>query len=308
MTLPSNALKSTIRNPAPPSTLNETAFAAAALASYGLAAIGYLAFSLRLVLRWRRSVKAGLLVAAMLVTGVWAASSAIAVLRPGAVAWLVANVADTARYALWFAFAERILRSARNDAKVSPVVPRWVLLCATLMLAGALVLPVGLATGGSIDAQIRMWTFGLRTGLAVIGLIIVEQIMRRAHVEARWAIKPLCLGLAAMFGFDLYFFADAMLFNQFDPDIWLARGVTNALVIPLIAVASARNTGWTVDIHVSRSAVFHSTALLLSGVFVLSIAAAGYVVRYVGGEYGSVMQIAFSFGALLVTDCSIVAP
>jgi len=41
--------------------------------------------------------------------------------------------------------------------------------------------------------------------------------------------------------------------------------------------------------HMSRSAVFHSTAILVSGVFLLAIATAGYVVRFIGGEWGAIV-------------------
>ena len=113
----------------------------------------------------------------------------------------------------------------------------------------------------------RMTAFGVRLGLAIFGLILVEQLIRRAEPSARWALKPLCVGLAGIFAFDLYFFADALLFGRLDAEIWVARGAANALVIPFIAVATARNPMWTIEMHVSRAAVFHSTAVLVSGVF-----------------------------------------
>ena len=90
-----------------------------------------------------------------------------------------------------------------------------------------------------------------------------------------------------------------MLFGRLDVDIWMARGGANALVIPFIAVATARNTGWTIEMHVSRGAVFHSTAILVSGVFLLVVAGAGYIVRYLGGEWGRALQIELVFAALL---------
>ena len=127
----------------------------------------------------------------------------------------------------------------------------------------------------------------------------MEQLIRRAHPQARWAIKPLCVGLGGMFGFDLFFYADAMLFGVLDPDIWIARAIANALIIPFLAVTTARNTGWSIEIHVSRGAVFHSTALLLSGVVLLAVAGAGYFVRYFGGDWGHALQIELSFAALL---------
>ncbi len=108
------------------------------------------------------------------------------------------------------------------------------------------------------------------------------------------------LGLAGMFAYDLFLFADAMLFRLLDPDLWAARGFVHALVIPFAAVATARNTAWTIDLHLSRGVVFHSTALLVSGIYLLAMAAAGYYVRFFGGSWGGMLQVAFLFAALLL--------
>jgi hypothetical protein len=71
------------------------------------------------------------------------------------------------------------------------------------------------------------------------------------------------------------------------------------IVIPFLAIATARNTGWTVDLHLSRQAVFHSSALLVSGAFLLAVAIAGYFVRYFGGDWGHALQIELLFAAAL---------
>src|SRR5438876_612059 len=99
------------------------------------------------------------------------------------------------------------------------------------------------------------FVFALRMGLGWrggrrAGLMLVEQLLRRIPAEHRWGIKPLCLGLAAMFGFDLFLFADSMLFGQLGIAIWVARGAAHALVIPLIAIATARTTAWTIELHI----------------------------------------------------------
>src|SRR6266404_4977230 len=150
-----------------------------------------------------------------------------------------------------------------------------------------------------------MVVYAVRVGLAVVGLVLVERLFRSAAAHARWAVKPLCLGLTGLFGFDLFFYSDAMLFGRNDVDIWVARGVAHALVIPFLAVAAARNPAWTIEMHLSRGAVLRSTALLASGLFLLAVAVAGYFVRFVGGELGKVLQIEFLFAALLLLGLAV---
>src|SRR5947207_12371909 len=84
-----------------------------------------------------------------------------------------------------------------------------------------------------------------------------------------------------------------------EPELWVPRGAARALVVPLIAIATARNNGWTVEMHLSRGAVFHSTALLVSGALLLAVSAAGYIVRFFGGDWGRALQIELIFGGLL---------
>src|SRR5690606_25926204 len=61
-----------------------------------------------------------------------------------------------------------------------------------------------------------------------------------------------------------------------------------------------RNKDWTIDIHMSRRVVFHSTALLGSGLYLLAAAGVGYYVRFFGGTWGSTLQITLLFGAVLL--------
>jgi putative PEP-CTERM system histidine kinase len=141
--------------------------------------------------------------------------------------------------------------------------------------------------------------FLLRLGLAVSGLMLVEHVVRRVHPEMRWSIKPLAVALAGVFGIDLFCYADAVLFAKIDPDIWVSRGLANMIVLPFLAIATARNTNWTIDLHLSRGAVIQSSALLASGAFLLAVAGAGYFVRYFGGDWGRALQIELVFAAIL---------
>ena len=282
--------------------MTESAIATAAVWSYGLAAVAYVVFAIRLALGWRRSSRAMLLMAATLATVLWAASGAAVARWPLSAAWPAAIVFDSIRYAIWFVFLATLLQGAHratDPVTAAPSVPRWIVVLVAAGLVVSLVMWGGEPFSLTLDIDSRTATFGVRLALAVVGLILVEQLIRRAHPQARWAIKPLCVGLGGVFGFDLFFYADAMLFGVLDPDIWVARAIANASIIPFLAVATARNTGWTIEMHVSRGAVFHSTALLLSGVLLLAVAGAGYFVRYFGGDWGHALQIELSFAALL---------
>ncbi len=107
--------------------------------------------------------------------------------------------------------------------------------------------------------------------------------------------------LGGVFGFDLFFYADALLFGRLDADIWVARGVANALVIPLIAIATARNTGWTIDMHVSRAARLPIRgAAALRPLPAWQSRAPGYYVRFFGGDWGRALQIEIVFAAVVL--------
>jgi putative PEP-CTERM system histidine kinase len=283
--------------------LTGSALATAALWSYGLAAAGFLAFAVRLALGWRRNARGAVLIAAILATAIWAAACVGAGVWSGAGFWLASNVLDALRYACWFAFLGILLRgSSQTDASspVSRVLPGWLIAIVATGLVASVVLSEGYPAAQVLGLRVRTGEFALRLGLAVFGLILTEQLLRRAPPNVRWSIKHLCVGLAGLFAFDLFLYADAMLYAQLDPDIWVARGIANVLVIPFVAISTARNTGWTIEMHMSRSAVFHSTALLLSGVLLLAVAAAGYGIRFFGGDWGRALQIELLFGATLL--------
>lgn len=278
--------------------------ATAGLWSYGFTAAAFVLFAARLALGWRVSRPAVLLLSVTLATALWAASVAAFARWQGVPAWLISSAADTLRYALWYAFLATLLKGSPSPAgDVPPSIPRLVVVLLATGLVASVVLshPQPSTLGVSLGQQAWTLSFAVRLGLAVFGLIFVEQLIRRAPPQARWAIKPLCLGLAGVFAFDLFYYAEAMLFGRLNANVWLVRGIANALVIPFIAISTARNTGWTIEMHMSRSVVYHSTAVLVSGMFLLAIATAGYLVRFLGGEWGAAIQVTFLFAALLVT-------
>ena len=284
-------------------TVTGSDLGSAASWSYGLAALCYAAFAIRLAIGWRGGARATLLVAAVSATALWAAGNVAAVHYPESLARLAANVLDALRYACWFAFLTFLLKGpTAEEPMATPLASasvRWTALLVLAGLAASLFLSERQVSAQVLGAQGRTVEFLLRLGIAIFGLFLLEQLLRQARPHARWGLKPLCVGLAGAFAFDIFFYAEAMMFGRLDPSIFAARGFANALVIPVLAMATARNTGWTIELHMSRGVVFHTTALLLSGAFLLVVAAAGYFVRYFGGGWGQALQIELLFAALL---------
>lgn len=264
--------------------------------SYGLAALAFAFLTVLLAVSWRGRLAGGLLLAATLATTVWATAiaSTIAIAKPLG-GWGL--VLEFARGGLWLAFLA-VLLAQRAPAEALPRIKRrglvgavLVALCATVALLGA---RIGLPGVARFAAHLASLAF------ALAGIALIEQLYRNASEESRWAIKHFCLGLGAAFAYDFYLYASALLFGVPDPQVWQARGFAHALVVPLIAVSAARNPEWSLDVHVSRRVVFHTTTLLAGGLYLLAMAAAGYYIRYFGGSWGGVLQSAFFFGALVV--------
>lgn len=247
-------------------------------ASYAIATLAFGAFAVHLGLGWRGGAKASLLLAAVCLSTLWAGINLAYSLTALPSLGSAQAPSDGLRIGGWLAFLVLLLRGQERP-------PWW--------LSGLLLVPAALLLRPQAS-------FGLMLALAVTGLALAEQLFRRAPEEVRWSIKPLCLGLAGGFVFDLYLYADALLFARLDPDLLAARGLAQALVIPFIALATVRNKEWTLNITLSRGMVFHSTAFLACGIYLLAVAGAGYYVRYFGGSWGAAFQAGFIFAALLL--------
>jgi putative PEP-CTERM system histidine kinase len=133
--------------------------------------------------------------------------------------------------------------------------------------------------------------------IPVAGLLLLENLFRNADRDARWAIKHLCLAIGVIYTYDFFYFADAMFFGRPNPTLYGVRGFISAMMVPLIVLGVARSRTWPVAIHISRRVVFHSFALVGSGLYLLAMGVAGFYLRRVQGDWGLTLQIVFLIGA-----------
>ncbi len=270
--------------------------------SYGTAAVLYGGYALWLAGdRRRRDMRDWALLAAIGLGAAWALAVLVYATLDASI-WLIANgTADILRDGAWFAFLLALMDRSVKDSAEARARDTWL-----MRIAVAIVL-WGLAAQALLAGDSFMFGPPARVAAydtlasAVFMLILVEQIFRNTAETSRWAIMPLCLGLAGAAAFAVSLYADALLFNQMDLDIWGARGFVHALALPLIVLSISRHGGAATRIAVSRHVMFRSVALIVSGIYLLFMAAAGYYVRYFGGEWGRALQAALLVaGALLL--------
>jgi putative PEP-CTERM system histidine kinase len=205
--------------------------------------------------------------------------------------WIVPTL-DALRFGSWFAFMLLLLPPPQRGSGWGWMRP----LAAAALLAQWLIVVAGDSLPAGALARPQAFA---ALAIAVLGLVIVEQMLRNATGDARWNAKPVCLGLGAIFVFDLFISSQAALFQHFDGDAVSVRALVHAAAVPLLYVASRRHADWLGKLHVSRAAVFHSATLLLVGAYLLMVAGVGYYVRYTSGDWGRALSVALVFVALV---------
>ncbi|MGF1723851.1 XrtA/PEP-CTERM system histidine kinase PrsK [Photobacterium nomapromontoriensis] len=137
---------------------------------------------------------------------------------------------------------------------------------------------------------------------ATIGLWLIESLYRHNHPENTYeAIRPLCLGLGLIFGYNFAFYADAFLTNTLASPYWQARGWLITISIPFIALATRRIQSGGSNVYISRDVVFHSTLSLAAGFYLLIMAMTSYYIKSIGSEWADIAQMLFfSFSGLIL--------
>lgn len=260
---------------------------------YGIAAAAFMLLAVLMMVGWRGRREGVYLITASVITGAWAlllAGQAFV----GRAPMLPIYVAETLRNGAWlFALCSIAVGKA----------PRGLTLLARATPVLALLAPPVLAVLERRGVQVVPPELLLsRVGLAssLLGLILLEQIYRNSSEVARDSLKYLVCGVGALFAYDLFLYSQAELLRGVIADAWNARGAIIAFAAPLIAVAVQRVPQWSLEVFVSRQAVFYTTMFMGVGAYLLLMAAGGYYVRQFGGSWGRLGQLVFFGGALLL--------
>lgn len=266
-------------------------------ASYASAALANTVLLLLLLTSWRGRLQGGLLIAAVLLTILTTAASALQTYSE-TVGLTGIIVLESVKQGSWSLFLLRLL-VIRTDISNQPggALQRYLIPGIVILYSLAIGFFLsGLTTPSSAEQPPSL------TPLLIGAIFIIwaiEQLYRNSDASERWAIKYLCIGVGGAISFDVILFIDALLFHQINPGTWAARGFVQALAVPLIAISATRNPDWEVKVFVSRSVVYFSSSLIAIGVYLILVAIAGYYLKTFGGDWGETLQVTLIFAALL---------
>lgn len=267
---------------------------------YTFSASLFLLFSVLLLTSWRGRIEGTYLLIASTTSACWALTAIAFQVQESTLTVNTYQLFEIAKNIAWFAFLFRLLKTLKTAAGGETGLLRY----APVAIFSISALLLGVELVAQLFPGVRNWggtaSFQLvgHLGFAVAGLILIEQLYRSTRPDMRWAVKYLYIGMGTLFVYDLFLYADALMFKQVDATLWQARGFTSALVAPFVAVAATRNPSWSVRVFVSRQVVFHATTLLAAGGYLILMAAVGYYIRYYGGTWGKATQIAFVFAGI----------
>lgn len=273
------------------------------LITYLIASAGFTTLAILLAIYRRANTLETSLLVACTTTAIWAAIVALSFVITALPITLI-HLSELARNGCWLFILLQLLGIQADGTPWTIGGKRWrrvslpvLTVALVLIVTYPLQTPEPLGLGLHYQLVLTLWLMS-----ALLGLVLIEQLYRNATQNARWSIKFLCLGLGAPLVYDFFMYAEALLFRELDRELWEARGLINALALPLLAVAISRNSNWRVNLQVSRQVAFHTVTLTGAGLYLLGMAAAGYAINYLGGTWGNVLQMGFlvAAAALLV--------
>jgi len=266
------------------------------IAGYVVAAVAFGVFAIVLVTVWRPRVKGSLLTAACLAATVWGALLAWAATEPSIDPARVL-VIEMAHDFAWLYFLSSLLSGA------IAVESNRLVRHGGVVLGGVLLFAAVLLNIGGIDRL-----FGALAGnLLVMGsiatslyaLVGVEQLYRNARPSQQNGLKFLCLGLAAMFSYDIFLYSNAVIDGEIRSGFWAARGFVVALTVPFLVIAVRRVPISGRGIFASRQIVFYTTTLFAAGMYLALIGVAGYFIQKLDLAWGDVLSLVFFSAAII---------
>jgi len=269
-----------------------------AVISYGLATLAYLFFALLLLTTKSKTLPSMLLLITTICSTLWAAQVPFAFYSKQLL--YSDNIYfDALRSLCWIIF---LLAISSTKGRLIPLLLKSRLLQGSIVIFVMMLLNRFLPIIKNTLSAYISWDPSFLGGLLLLCLVLVtiEQLFRSADEQMRWAIKPLIIALSILFIFDFYMYAQAALFGAIEHVIWTSRGFIHLAALPALLISTKRTSQWSTRIFISRGVVYHGSLLVVAGTYLTIMSIMGYYIKYLGGEWGSIIRVVFFVLALLM--------
>lgn len=276
------------------------------LVAYIVCAAAYLFLSIVLLIGWRGKKEGGILLLASVITFVWAMSGMLIAVSDNrlsglfvAISLIIEGIRNTAVLAFLVILLKKVVVPTVGG-EPGKLTPYYKTVCTLVVAVCGYSIGADLLTGFTKYIVSVTPSISGHLAISVLGLALLEQLYRNTAQEKRWGIRYISLAFAGIFIYEFYLYADSLLFSRIEAGIWGARPWIVAFVSPLIAVSAARNPKWSLDVYVSRQAVFHTATLISAGIYLLLMSIAGFYIKKYGGDWGAIAQAVFVFAAVML--------
>jgi len=252
---------------------------------YSFASIAYVIFSLLILAAHNQSGIARWLLFSSLIAGGTNIAAALQIYIGFSVQWSM--LADVIKIAT---FSVLILSFNIEKGSIQEILKNRIIVKYLLFWCGSSIVCWGTSYTLGFSYEYLFLLFVL---LNLTSLVLLEQIYRGGNVEAKRSITPLVIALGSVAVFDFVLYAQATMVGGIEFDFWYIRGYLSALAVPLLLISIRRFKEGAVRIFVSRNVVFYSSMLMIAGLYLLLMAVAGYLINYLGGEWGQLVSFGF---------------
>ncbi|MBL8484262.1 MAG: hypothetical protein JNJ60_18845, partial [Rhodocyclaceae bacterium] len=169
--------------------------------SYGLTAVAFAIFALQLCLGWEGSVRGLLIVVAVITSALWAGCISAFLIFVHPMLWVGAHIFEVVSQAAWLLFLASWVVHPEHVPSLRKVlefrspgaslIAALVAVAVTAQIAGSI--PLG---APSLLSRIG---FGGGLCMGIIGLVMLELFYRNSPDHYRWGVKPLIVGLGAVY-------------------------------------------------------------------------------------------------------------
>lgn len=258
-----------------------------------IASLVFFALTIMALVKSKAHLQSALFVVACGVTAVWAAVGAIAA-KIGLPSETVPKSLDLARSLAWLAFLASLLAQGSFRPSKPGTYPFQILGA----IAG-LALLVALLVLDQVVAEVATWLF---LALALLVLVLIENVLRNMPPQRRWGFKLLFVGIGSLFLYDTILHTSSLVGRDLEEVMSQARGGISAVAGIVLAFALHRSKVWRGPFSISRQIAFYTLALAVSMVYALLVLLASLYIWHFGGTEAAALQtiVLFASGVLFL--------